>query len=63
MVEVSQSRRTIELCQSELADMKNENTKLESMLREEREEMSGLRDQKNMLLNQIEDYKRKQVLI
>jgi soluble cytochrome b562 len=55
--EVAQSKRAVEICQSELVTMKNENDKLQFRLEEEKDNTKKVTEQKSKLLEEVSAHK------
>jgi hypothetical protein len=55
--EVAQSKRAVEICQSELVTMKNENDKLQFRLEEEKDNTKKVTEQKGKLLEEVSAHK------
>ncbi|KAJ8920372.1 hypothetical protein NQ315_005237 [Exocentrus adspersus] len=58
--EVAQSKKAVDVCQTEFTLIKDECNKLKNELKEERDRMSKLKDEKHFLLSEVEDHKKRQ---
>ena len=59
--EVAQSRKAVEVCQTEFTCLKNECAKLQTDFKEEKNVVMNLSEQKKKLLNELQTYKSNEV--
>lgn len=60
-MEVAESKRAVEVCQAEFTSIKMECNTLKDELKEEREQMVKLKEEKHFLLGERDDYKKREV--